>query len=131
MISNNEWTTFISAILLLATSVCSYANQDIPVTDRGHLGQGDKEGVSGRITDRQGHPVAGVFVHPRSLDKPAPAIPEIAIVSDANGHYAWRLPPGKYELSASAIGYHGMVKIITIKAGQMTTEDFILERALH
>lgn len=131
MISNSDWTTFISVMLLLATSVCSYANQDTPVTDRGQLGQGDKEGVSGRITDRQGHPVAGVFVHPRSLDEPAPAIPEIAIVSDNNGHYAWRLPPGKYELSASMIGYHSMVKPITIKAGQMTTADFILERALR
>lgn len=132
MIANNDWTAFISAMLLLAAAVGSYANQDTPVTDRGgHLGRGDKEGVSGRITDRQGHPVAGVFVHPRSLDEPAPAIPEIAIVSDDNGHYTWRLPPGKYELSASAIGYHGMVKPITIMAGQMTAADFILERALH
>jgi hypothetical protein len=89
----------------------------------------DGQGVEGRITDTQGRPVAGALVVPKSLDEPSPPIPEIAIVSDEQGRYAWRLPPGRYEISVSASGYRGAVKEAVVRAGQVTRLDFVLERA--
>lgn len=89
----------------------------------------DGQGVEGRITDTQGRPVAGALVVPRSLDVPSPPIPEIAIVSDEEGRYAWRLPPGRYEISVSAAGYRGAVKEAVVRAGQVTRLDFVLKRS--
>lgn len=89
----------------------------------------DGQGVEGRITDREGRPIAGALVVPRSLDVPSPPIPEIAIVSDEEGRYAWRLPPGRYEIAVSAAGYRGAVKEAVVRAGQVTRLDFVLERS--
>lgn len=86
------------------------------------------QGVEGRITDTQGRPIAGALVVPKSLDEPSPPIPEIAIVSDEQGRYAWRLPPGRYQISVSAEGYRGAVKEAVVGAGQVTRLDFVLER---
>lgn len=86
------------------------------------------QGVEGRITDTQGRPIAGALVVPKSLDEPSPPIPEIAIVSDEQGRYAWRLPPGRYQISVSAEGYRGAVKEAVVRAGQATRLDFALER---
>jgi hypothetical protein len=87
------------------------------------------QGVEGRITDRQGRPIAGALVVPRSLDEPSPPIPEIAIVSDEQGRYAWRLPPGRYQLSVSAEGYRSAAKEAVVKPGEVTRLDFVLERS--
>ncbi len=86
------------------------------------------QGVEGRITDRHGRPVGGALVTPKSLDEPSPPIPEIAIVSDEEGRYAWRLPPGRYEISVSAEGYRGAAKQAVVRPGEVTRLDFVLER---
>jgi len=59
----------------------------------------------------------------------APPIPEIAIITDSNGRYTWSLFPGTYELTVSAAGYRSASRQVTIKAGQVVTADFALERA--
>jgi glutamyl endopeptidase len=86
-------------------------------------------GIAGQITDSRGRPVAGAFVQPRALDDPSPPIPEIAIVSDGDGRYTWRLFPGTYEISVSAEGYRGVSRQATVKPRQQVTIDFMLERA--
>lgn len=88
----------------------------------------DGQGVEGRVTDTQGRPIAGALVVPKSLDEPSPPIPEIAVVSDEEGRYAWRLPPGRYQISVSAEGYRGAVKEAVVRAAQVTRLDFALER---
>jgi hypothetical protein len=126
----SEWTTF-AALILLELSAFSYGNQDSPVssTSRGEAGTAIVEGIVGQITNSLGRPVAGAFVQPRALDDPSPPIPEIAIVSDSDGRYTWRLFPGTYEISVSAEGYRGVTKQATVKPGQQVSMDFTLEPA--
>lgn len=88
----------------------------------------DGQGVEGRITDSRGRPIAGALVVPKSLDEPSPPIPEIAIVSDEEGRYAWRLPPGRYQISVSAEGYRGAAKQAVVRPGEVTRVDFVLEQ---
>lgn len=88
----------------------------------------DGQGVEGRITDSRGRPIAGALVVPKSLDEPSPPIPEIAIVSDEEGRYAWRLPPGRYQISVSAEGYRGAAKQAVVRPGEVTRLDFVLEQ---
>ena len=62
------------------------------------------------------------------LDPGGPAVPEIAIVSDANGHYQWPLRAGRYELTVVAEGYQRVSKKVAVRAGEVTTLDFVLSR---
>jgi hypothetical protein len=88
----------------------------------------DGQGVEERITDSRGRPIAGALVVPKSPDEPSPPIPEIAIVSDEEGRYAWRLPPGRYQISVSAAGYRETAREAVVRAGEVTRLDFVLER---
>lgn len=56
----------------------------------------------GVVRDASGAPVPGVMVRAVSLATPAQAVPELAVMSDAEGRYAWPavLSPGPYELRA-------------------------------
>jgi len=124
------WTAF-AALILLGLSVFSYGNQDRPVssTSGGDAGTARVEGIVGQITNSHSRPVVGAFVQPKALDDPSPPIPEIAIVSDSDGRYTWRLFPGTYEISVSAEGYRGVTKQATVKPGQQVSMDFTLEPA--
>jgi hypothetical protein len=116
-------------LLGIATLCCGY--EDSPVTTPGRANGGPSaisEGVTGRIADAGGGPIAGALVQPKSLDENARAIPEIAIVSDGEGRYVWRLFAGRYELAVSAAGYNAAAAQVTVNAGQVTIQDFTLER---
>lgn len=56
-----------------------------------------QEGVGGRVTSASGAPMANVFVQASSIDGPR-AIPDIAVFTDPEGRYSWKLSPGTYEL---------------------------------
>lgn len=56
--------------------------------------------AAGVVVDTAGQPVAGAMVVPRSLDIPAVAVPELAVLTDQQGRYVWHLRPGRYELIA-------------------------------
>jgi len=62
-------------------------------------GQAAAQGVQGHIAFANGKPATQVFVQARSLDRPAPAIPDIGIFTDGAGNYSWPLPPGRFELT--------------------------------
>jgi hypothetical protein len=68
--------------------------------------------VTGLVTDAAGKPLSGVLVQVSSLDNPPRPVPEIAITTDAAGHYTWSLQPGKYQLDAG-----GAKTIVTVTAG--------------
>ena len=87
------------------------------------------EGVTGRVRASGGAAIVGAMVQPRALEANARPIPEIAIVSDGEGRYVWRLFPGKYEISVSAEGYAPVTATVAVAGGQVTTQDFVLERA--
>ena len=88
-----------------------------------------KEGVSGQITDNDGKAVAEATVLAASVDVNGPAIPEIAIVSDASGRYQWPLRPGRYELTVIAEGYQRVSRRVDVGAGEVATLDFLLPRS--
>jgi hypothetical protein len=96
----------------------------VPPTTPASIGQG----VEGRAIDAAGRPVSGGLVVPRSLDEPSPPIPELAVLTDKDGQYSWRLPAGNFEISISAQGFRTARKPVTVKAGQVSRLDFVLER---
>jgi len=123
-----EWS---SLLLVQCLFLTCYAQDDPVVYRGGSNGENKKvEGVAGQITDTVvGRGIARAVVQPKSLDDPSPPIPEIAILSNGEGRYTWRLVPGNYEISVSVAGYKGATKRVTVKARQQATLDFVLERA--
>ena len=91
-------------------------------------GAGKQEGVTGRVSDSNGNPVRNALVHPKSLDENSPPIPEIAVVTDEDGRYTWRLFPGRYDISVSAQGYGELTEQVTVKPKQQVILDFTLEQ---
>jgi hypothetical protein len=92
-------------------------------------GSGLHEGVEGRVTAPGPKPLENVAVRPRSLDEPAAAIPEMAVVSEPDGHYSWTLRPGEYEISFAAEGYQPAARRVTVRPRQVTRLDVALEPA--
>jgi len=111
-------------------------DRDRPVTNGGDAAaaaspaasQGVSEGVEGRVT-ASGQPLAGVSVQPRSLDEPAAAIPEMAVVSMDDGEYQWTLRPGEYEITFVLDGYQPATRQVTVRPRQATRLDVELEPA--
>jgi Carboxypeptidase regulatory-like domain len=117
--------------LIIATGSCANpASPDRPVSG----GTGDStarqqtEGVAGRIIDEDGSAVEGASVLAAPLDPGGPAVPEIAIVSDAMGRYQWPLRAGRYAITVVADGYQRGSKEVAVKAAEITTLDFVLSR---
>lgn len=89
-------------------------------TGPGVAGQGSAAGV---VRDGSGAVVAGVLVVPVSLDEPANAVPERAVVTGADGTYRWELPAGKYELGALRDGEQLGSTRVEVAAGRTVTAD--------
>jgi hypothetical protein len=115
--------------LIIGQAACaSPTGSDLPVS--GATGDSTArqltEGTAGRITNKDGNPVEGAAVLAAALDSSGPPIPELAIVSDANGRYEWPLRAGHYELTVVAEGYQRVSKKVAVSAGQVATLDFVL-----
>ncbi|WP_329108824.1 carboxypeptidase-like regulatory domain-containing protein [Micromonospora sp. NBC_01699] len=95
-------------------------------------GQATNRGtVTGRVRAADGSPLAGVAVHPKSLDNPANAIPELLVTTDEAGTFRWTLAPGRYEFQAqppagSTITGRAAPQTATVTLGQTATVDFTL-----
>ena len=86
------------------------------------------EGMTGAIKDENGRALDGATIIPKSLGANGPAVPEIAILSDTNGRYQWRLRPGSYEVTVRADGYQDVTRQVTVSPGAVTTLDVVLRR---
>jgi hypothetical protein len=112
-----------------ALAGCVGGHPDGPVSTDGRTGLSPlREGLAGRVLSPDRSPVAGALVQPRSLDTPGTRIPELAVVTDREGHYEWRLDPGEYEITVSADGYRRSVVKATVRRGRTTTLDITLAR---
>jgi hypothetical protein len=84
-------------------------------------------GIVGVITDPTGAPIADARIVATSLDEPARPVPDIAILSDADGRFAWPLAPGRYRLTA-LLGERTVANTVaeltagTVTAAQLTAE---------
>jgi hypothetical protein len=107
---------------------CRSAGSERPVTDdaAGHGRARRPQGVVGRVTTPDGTPVVGAWIECRSLDRPSPPIPDVAVVTGADGRYQWPLPPGRYECRAVADGRESRAGRATVHEGSATTLDFAL-----
>jgi virginiamycin B lyase len=84
--------------------------------------------ISGTVKDPAGAPFRGAFVRARNLKSKI----TVNVLSDNQGHYQIQdLPPGQYEVRASAIGYksdpRGGVKLA---AGESSPVDFALQQGV-
>lgn len=78
------------------------------------------QGISGTVTRADGTPVAGAFIAATSLDRPAPPIPEIAILTNETGRFTWPLQPGRYRLTALVDGDEIGTATAAVTAGALS-----------
>lgn len=115
-------------VLLFGFSACGKESLVSSAGNSASHTKGINEGVVGRVTTSDLHPIAGAFLQVRSLGYTAYS-PDIAILTNQDGWYQWRLPPGMYDLSVSAQGYRSAMKRLTVRRGEVVTLHFMLEHA--
>lgn len=92
--------------------------------------------ISGTVT-LGGKAIGGAMIVPTSLDDPPTAIPEKAVMSDAQGRYSWSLASGRYSLRAQAVPGTTTIPpgatsvpttpaVVTVVAGKKATVDLVL-----
>lgn len=80
----------------------------------------------GTVTDALGRPVSGAMLQAISLASPPLPVPELAVITDARGHYAWHgLRPGPYAVSVSRGAEAAHTQLIVVD-GQVTVADLVL-----
>lgn len=88
------------AVLMAAGYSEAFDPNSRPVdSDSGSSAANITEGITGTVKHRSGEPVAGAFVQALAASPASGPIPDIAIVTDARGHFAWPLRPGVYRLT--------------------------------
>lgn len=125
----------VALVVLLLLAGCGrakdyYNNRPISSDDPAAPGRpGDTATVlTGKVVDEQGKPVEGAIVTPSSRDKPPRPIPEIAVMTDAQGSFTWHLPgPGNYDITVIKEGYRQVT--LPVMAGPGNNQrDFILPK---
>jgi len=131
----NHWLDCLTLLLLsglMATTVQAGGDRVFFHTEPGGGPRTSiREGVIGRVTTPDSHPIAGAFIQPRSLDDPSPPIPEIAILSNKGGQFAWPLRPGAYVITATIEGCRAATRQVVVTAGQVESVSFTLECNAH
>ena len=104
---------------------------DAPVSGvPGQSGGGSRGSmVTGRVVDPAGQPVVGAMVMPQSKDTPPQPIPEIAVMTNADGRYQWSLPPGRYTFTVHHERYAPTTSdSVTVTHDQVTTLDITAQK---
>jgi hypothetical protein len=98
-----------------------------PVSGAGTTPRPVAETVRGQVHDRAGAPVRGALVVPSPAGAGTPAVPEIAVLSDARGGWTWTLPPGSYAVVARLGDRVSEPVDLTVTAGRLSpTVELIL-----
>lgn len=120
----------ICVAISLAWGLAAWANPNDPVHhDTADTSDpGFTEGVEGRVSTIHAHPIEGAWVQAVSRNPHGRPIPEVTILTKANGHYGWPLAPGTYDLTVVAEGYAPVTKRITVRAGYVESLNFVLQK---
>jgi hypothetical protein len=84
-------------------------------------------GIAGVLTDPTGSPIADARIVATSLDEPARPVPDIAILSDADGRFAWPLAAGRYRLTALLGEREVASTVAEVTAGTVTAARLTAE----
>jgi hypothetical protein len=90
-------------LLALAAAGCAGGARP-PAQMPTHAGPAAGQGVSGRVVDGAGRPVAGALIEARSLEQPPRPLVEIGVLSGADGRFRWPLPPGSRAALRARLG---------------------------
>jgi hypothetical protein len=123
----------IDSFRVLVISLGTFFGSDCDADVRGFAGDTVQtpqtaEGIVGLVVDSSGKPVVGAGVQAEATGENRPPIPEIAIVTDRNGRYAWKLPAGEYAITVVAEGFETSRKRARVEPGQRVILDFVLSR---
>ena len=80
------------------------------------------EPLAGRVTDASGAPVPGALVTARHLTLAR----DTTVYTDAGGHYALPLEPGRYHVRARRPGFRDQIDAVDVVAGEGAATDFVL-----
>lgn len=76
-------------------------------------------GISGKILNARGEPVAGATIQLLKTTH--------GVAADANGNFSMNnIPPGTYKIRASAVGFVSAEQTVTVRDGQTATVSFAL-----
>lgn len=89
-----------------------------PVSGSGATDRPAAGPVTGVVRDAAGRPVRGALVVPSPADANTPAVPEIAVLSDAGGRWVWTLRPGSYAVVAQLGQRRSEPVDLTVTAGR-------------
>lgn len=98
----------------------------ISSSDRGELTRAKRTGVTGRVLTPSGRPVAAASVLVGSLDRPAPAVPEMAVMTGPDGRYAWDLPSGNWEVTVFTLGGNQATKTVAVSKSEQAVLNFTI-----
>ena len=77
--------------------------------------------IQGTVRDMSGQPIAGVSVEVAAAGQPA-----LLVVTDQNGHYLARVPPGPHQLSYRRINFAGVRRTVAPAEDEPATVDVAL-----
>jgi hypothetical protein len=108
---------FVFALCMLGPMTASSDPLESPESSDGSKMARRGSGVGGVVRTASGEALRGVVVLAQSLDKPAPAIPDIAVTTNAAGSYFWSLRAGNYELTFLLNGQKIATRRVSVPAG--------------
>ena len=79
--------------------------------------------VAGHVKSASGQPQAGASVAAAGITRTA--------ITATDGSYTLKLPAGRYEIAARAIGYRAAIDSVTIVADERVTKDFVNRKVEH
>lgn len=80
--------------------------------------------VVGRVTDPSGSPLAEATVN---VSRGTAPVPEMTVITSADGAYQWNLPAGAFTLETHKDGFVTAVVEVTVAVGETITQDIVLQ----
>jgi hypothetical protein len=125
--SRNAFIVLSGILVLTAGSAMSAGPVGSITSETGPVAAALDQGIAGTVTNEAGEPIAEVFVQATSLDANSPPIPDIAIMTDAEGRFGWPLRPGAYRLTFILDGREIGEAEAVVEAGHVSDIDLLVD----